>query len=72
MNNENTNITFYEFAWNSLTDQQQFRINVKYELVESLKNRGSKSKANVYRAIADKYGYTFDRIKDIDRKELRK
>ena len=72
MINENTNITFYEFAWNTLTDQQQFRINVKYELVQSLKNRGEKSKASVYRAIADKFGYTFDRIKDIDRKELKK
>ena len=72
MNNESTNITFYKFAWNTLTDQQQFRINVKYELVQSLKNRGERSKASVYRAIAYKYGYTFDRIKDIDIKESKK
>ena len=59
-----TTISLYEFAWNSLTDQQQYRINVKYELVKALKNRTG-TKVNTYKAIADKYGYTVKRVQDI-------
>jgi hypothetical protein len=60
----NISTTFLEFAWYSLTEQQQFRINVKYELAEALKvNTGCKR--DVYRAIADKHGYTMRVIENI-------
>jgi hypothetical protein len=64
------NITFLQFAWNSLTEQQQFRINVKYDLTEMLKNN-TKKKRTVYRAVADKYGYTMERIEYIANNELK-
>ena len=68
----NVSTTFLEFAWNSLTDQQQFRINVKYELVQKLKNKEpGKSKRSMYRAIAEKYGYTMRRIERIANEDLR-
>lgn len=61
---DNTNISFLEFAWNSLTEQQQFRINVKYELKRELEaNTGCKR--DVYRLIAKKHSYTVKRIEDI-------
>jgi hypothetical protein len=69
--NDNLSITFLEFAWHSLTDQQQFRINVKYELRKMLDERGNKTKAEVYRLVAEKYGYTFERIKHIDTWEMK-
>jgi len=70
MNNNNTSITFLTFAWDSLTSQQQFRINVKYELVEALKvNNGCKR--DVYRAIATKYGYTWEVIENIANGKLK-
>lgn len=66
----NVSITLLEFAWHSLTEQQQYRINVKYELYEALKvNCGCKR--DVYRAIADKYGYTLKRIEDIANSDLK-
>lgn len=64
------NITFLQFAWNSLTEQQQFRINVKYDLTERLKNNTEK-KRSVYRAVAYKYGYTMERIEYIANNELK-
>lgn len=67
---DNINITFLQFAWNSLTEQQQFRINVKYDLTERLKNNTEK-KRSVYREIADKYGYTMQRIEYIANNELK-
>jgi hypothetical protein len=64
MNKNNISTTFLEFAWYSLTEHQQFRINVKYELVEALKvNEGCKR--DMYRAIADKHGYTMRAIEKI-------
>jgi len=69
---DNTSTTFLEFAWNSLTDQQQFRINVKYELAERLNDiKLGKSKRSVYRAVADKHGYTMRRIERIANEDLR-
>lgn len=53
----------------SLTEQQQYRINMKYELINQLA-RNTGTKRYVYRAIADKYGYSMERIEDIARKEL--
>ena len=62
----NTSISLYEFAWTTLTSQQQFRINVKYELVKRLQERKSNvKKRDVYRAVASEYGYTMKRIEDI-------
>lgn len=63
-------ISFLQFAWNSLTEQQQFRINVKYDLTERLKNNTEK-KRSVYRAVACKYGYTMERIEYIANNELK-
>lgn len=71
MNNDNLSISFFEFAWYSLTSQQQYRINVKYELKKRLDARGNKTKADVYRLVAEKYGYTFERIKHIDTWEMK-
>lgn len=68
MTNE-SDITFLQFAWDTLTEQQQFRINVKYDLMERLKNNTEK-KRTVYRAIAEKYGYTMERIEYIANNEL--
>lgn len=68
---DNISTTFLKFAWYSLTEQQQYRINVKYELAEALKvNKGCKR--DVYRAIADKYGYTIRRIENIANNGLNK
>jgi hypothetical protein len=68
---ENTNISFLEFAWSTLTEQQQYRINVKYELIQSLKNKPQEStKREVYRLIADKFGYTLRRIERIANEDL--
>jgi hypothetical protein len=63
---QNVSITFLEFAWNSLTEQQQYRINVKYELKKRLENRNGQSKADIYRMIADEFGYSFKRIRDVE------
>lgn len=70
MSNE-SNITFLQFAWDTLTEQQKFRINVKYDLTEKLRNNTEK-KRTVYRAIAEKYGYTMERIEYIANNELNK
>ena len=42
---------------------------MKYELINQLA-RNTGTKRDVYRAIADKYGYSMERIEDIARKEL--
>lgn len=60
----NTSISLLEFSWNSLTTQQKFRVKVKYELKKALENRTG-TKVSVYKAIAEKHGYTIKRIQDI-------
>jgi len=65
-------LSLLEFAWNSLTDQQRFRIQMKYDLVRKLDKRGDGTKMNVYRVIAEKYNYTVERILEIANKELKK
>lgn len=73
MNNDNISISFLEFAWESLTEQQQYRINVKYELKLSLENRDGESKRTIYRAISNKFGYemkTIEKIANSDLKEF--
>lgn len=66
-----TSTTLLEFAWNSLTDHQQYRIMVKWELKKALENNTG-TKRNVYRAIADKWGYTMERIEYLANHELKK
>jgi len=68
----NQSITKLEFAWNSLTEQQQFRINVKYDLVNRLNNLKPVNgkipygqKTFVYKIIAEEYNYTIRTIKKI-------
>lgn len=68
---DNQSTTFLEFAWNSLTDQQKFRIEVKYELSKRLKEN-NECKRTTYRAIALEYGYTMARIEKIARVELKR
>ncbi len=54
------------FAWHSLTDDQQTRINLKYDLVNSIKAMPKGGcKRNIYRAIADKYCYTMETVEYI-------
>ena len=68
---DNSSITKLEFTWLSLTDQQQFRIDMKYELYKALKsNEGCKR--DVYREIARKYNYTVERIEVIANSDLKK
>ena len=63
--------TFAEYAWNSLTEQQQFRICVKYELQIALdKWERGEPKRDIYRLIANKYGYTMERVEKIANMEL--
>ena len=63
--------TLIDFAWHSLTEQQQFRIKVKYELQIALDERVKESKRSVYRAIADKFGYTMPTIEKIANSKLK-
>ena len=71
--NNNTSISLLEFAWSSLTDNQRYYINIKYELKQALDNRGDKTKVSVYKAVSDKHQfYTIQRLKDIDLKDLNK
>lgn len=69
-NNYTTSVSFLEFAWDSLTDQQKFRIKVKYELKQAIKEREG-TKMDVYRIVADKFGYTVERIKVIANTDLK-
>jgi hypothetical protein len=63
---DNTSVSFLEFAWDSLTEQQQYRIEMKYELKESLKIKEPlQSKRFIYRAIAKKYGYSMKQVERI-------
>ena len=58
--------TLIDFAWYSLTEQQQFRIHVKYELQIALDGRlPNESKRDIYRMIANKYNYTMSTIEYI-------
>ena len=66
-NRMNVSHTLLEYAWQSMTDQQRFRINLKYEIKVKIETRKSdESKRTIYRAIADKHGYTMKRIEYID------
>jgi len=64
---DNTDITFLLFAWDSLTEQQQYRINMRYELKKSLENLPvGQSKRSCYRDISSKFtSYSMDTIEYI-------
>lgn len=65
--------TLIDFAWYSLTEQQQFRIKVKYELQIALDERlPSECKRDIYRIIANKYNYSVSRIEYIANHDLNK
>jgi hypothetical protein len=69
---DNTSITLLEFAWHSLTEQQQTRINLKYDLVNELKALPEgECKRDVYRVVADRYCYTMIQVEWIANHKLK-
>jgi hypothetical protein len=68
---DNKLISLYEFAYHSLTEQQQYRVNMKYDLKKQL-NINTGCKRHVYKAIADKYGYTMETVEYIANHKLKK
>jgi hypothetical protein len=62
----NTSWTFLNFAWETLTEQQQFRISMYYEIKTTMDSKSCETKKRfVYRAIAAKYCYTMKQIERI-------
>ena len=50
-----TTSTFKEFAWNTLTESQQIRICLKYELKQKLENNKHVKKRDIYKEIANRF-----------------
>lgn len=62
--------SFLSFAWNTLTEHQQIRIRLRYELKEKLKNH-SGCKRDVYRLVADEYCLSMLTVEKIANTDLK-
>jgi hypothetical protein len=72
MSNIENEISFLEFAYRTMTEQQKFRVNMQYDLISCLKNKPNNvKKRHIYRAIAEKYCYQMERVEFIATHELR-
>ena len=68
---DSINISKLQFAWDSLTEHQQYRINMRYELKVMLYELPKdKTKRSCYAIIAERFpGYSIERIEYISSHE---